>query len=114
MNSAVVARNVNFFYGDRIILKDLSFSVTKGDFFIIIGPNGSGKTTLLKIIANLLRIKKGSLQIMGYPMENYSRRSLARTLCARTPDGPCRLSLYSYGTCPDGSFPSPGHSGVGT
>ena len=80
MNSAVVAGNVNFFYGDRIILKDLSFSVTKGDFFIIIGPNGSGKTTLLKIIANLLRIKKGSLQIMGYPMESYSRRSLARTL----------------------------------
>ena len=80
MNSAAVIGNVNFFYGNRIILKDLSFSINKGDFFIIIGPNGSGKTTLLKIIANLLRIKKGSLQIMGRPIESYSRRSLARTL----------------------------------
>ena len=80
MNSAVVAGNVDFFYGDRIILKDLSFSVGKKDFFIIIGPNGSGKTTLLKIIANLLKVKKGSLQIMGNPIESYSRRSLARTL----------------------------------
>ena len=80
MNSAVVVENVDFFYENRIILKDLSFSVKKGDFFIIIGPNGSGKTTLLKIIANLLKVKKGALYILGRPMENYSRRSLARTL----------------------------------
>jgi iron complex transport system ATP-binding protein len=78
--SPVIAEDIEFFYGDQIILRRLSFSVVRGDFFIILGPNGSGKTTLLKIIANILKVKKGALRIMGNPIENHSRRSLARTL----------------------------------
>ena len=78
--NAIAVENINFSYGDRIILENLSFSVARKDFFIILGPNGSGKTTLLKIVANILKVKKGALRIMGNPIESHSRRSLARTV----------------------------------
>ncbi len=80
MNRALVAEHIAFSYEDRIILENLSFSVEKKAFFMIIGPNGSGKTTLLKILAGLLKVKKGTLEIMGTPLKSYSRQSLARTL----------------------------------
>lgn len=46
-------------------LKDISFEVKKGEFFGIVGRNGSGKSTLLKIIAEIYRPTKGSLQKNG-------------------------------------------------
>ncbi|RCJ32531.1 polysaccharide/polyol phosphate ABC transporter ATP-binding protein [Nostoc punctiforme NIES-2108] len=46
-------------------LKDVSFTVRKGDFFGIIGENGAGKSTLLKIITGVLKPTSGSYQLNG-------------------------------------------------
>ena len=46
-------------------LKNITFSVKKGECLGIIGPNGSGKTTLLKVIAGILKPTKGSVKIKG-------------------------------------------------
>lgn len=46
-------------------LKDVSFNVEKGEFFGIVGRNGSGKSTLLKIISEIYRPNKGSVQVNG-------------------------------------------------
>lgn len=43
-------RNVNVSYAGRPILKDINWSINKGEFWQLIGPNGSGKTTLLTMI----------------------------------------------------------------
>jgi len=80
MNRAVCTRNLSYSYGDIEVLKDLSFSVYKGDFFVIIGPNGSGKTTLLKLISGIFEPLKGTLEIFDRPMSHYSRRTLAKTV----------------------------------
>jgi iron complex transport system ATP-binding protein len=80
MKSVIDARQLSYSYGDLCVLKGLSFSVQQGDFFIIIGPNGSGKTTLLKCISGILQPRTGSLEILGTPFRNYSRRSLARSI----------------------------------
>ena len=64
MKKAVEIKSLSFSYNDNEILKNLSFSIPEGEFFIIIGPNGSGKTTLMKIIAGILKPKKGDLQIL--------------------------------------------------
>ena len=80
MNMAIDVKNLNYYYGDFSALKNLTFSVTKGDFFIIIGPNGSGKTTLMKIIAGILKLQKGRLEILDCPIESYARKTLAQTI----------------------------------
>lgn len=46
-------------------LKDVSFSVKKGEFLGIVGRNGSGKSTLLKLIAGVYQPTKGSIQTRG-------------------------------------------------
>ncbi len=57
--------DVSFNYPDKAIIKNLSFSVDKGDFLCIVGTNGTGKSTLLKLILNLLKPDKGDILIDG-------------------------------------------------
>lgn len=49
-------------YGNKVLFKDLSKSIFKGDRIIITGPNGCGKTTLLKAIAGLIPIDSGEIK----------------------------------------------------
>ncbi|MBW1864377.1 MAG: ATP-binding cassette domain-containing protein, partial [Deltaproteobacteria bacterium] len=53
MKHAITLENIQYSYGRAPVLRDITFSVTPGDFFIVIGPNGSGKTTLMKLIAGI-------------------------------------------------------------
>jgi len=80
MNTTVYVNQLSFSYEDTQVLKDLSFSIKKGEFFIVIGPNGSGKTTLMKVMTGLLKIQRGEVKIMERPIKGYSRRMLARQL----------------------------------
>lgn len=50
---------------DFVALKNINFTVKKGEAVGIIGENGSGKSTLLKIITNILRADKGAVKING-------------------------------------------------
>lgn len=47
------------------VIKDISFSVRKGEFFSLLGPSGAGKTTLLRIIAGLETPERGEVIIEG-------------------------------------------------
>lgn len=58
------------FGGQQIVdsfwaLKDVSFTVKKGEALGIIGPNGSGKSTLLKLIAGVSRPTRGEIEVFG-------------------------------------------------
>lgn len=50
---------INFSYGEKHIIKDLSLTVNDGESICISGVSGSGKSTLLKIIAGLLKVQSG-------------------------------------------------------
>lgn len=52
-------------YRDQEVLKDISFTVHKGDFLGIVGRNGSGKSTLLKLISGIYTPNSGSIQVHG-------------------------------------------------
>ena len=53
--------NVSMSYEKKLVLKEISFDVNRGDYLCIVGENGSGKTTLMKGILGLMPIKAGSV-----------------------------------------------------
>lgn len=53
------------FFSKKSILKDVSFSLNKGEIFGFLGPNGAGKTTTIKILVGLLNPDKGEVKILG-------------------------------------------------
>lgn len=53
--------NLTLGYNSQIIIKDLTFSVNKGDYLYILGENGSGKSTLMKAILRLLKPISGTI-----------------------------------------------------
>jgi len=52
-------------YGKTVAVRDLSFSIPKGEVFGFIGPNGAGKTSTIKVLATLLRPAEGGVRING-------------------------------------------------
>jgi ABC-2 type transport system ATP-binding protein len=62
---ALQARDVNFFYGERQALKDVSFSIARGEIFGFLGPNGGGKTTLFKVLSTLVPSQTGLVRMLG-------------------------------------------------
>ncbi|NCW19040.1 MAG: ATP-binding cassette domain-containing protein, partial [Betaproteobacteria bacterium] len=60
---------VDFGYGSRPILQDLSFSVQQGELLAIMGGSGSGKTTILRLIGALVRQQRGSIRVRSQALE---------------------------------------------
>jgi iron complex transport system ATP-binding protein len=77
---SVCAKNLSYAYDGATVLNNLSFTVNSGEFFIVIGPNGSGKTTLMKMIAGLIKIQDGTIEIKGRPVKKYKRKILAQKI----------------------------------
>ena len=68
-------------YGDKETkveaLKDVNFTVSKGDFIAIIGPSGSGKSTLLHILGGVERPSDGHIYVEGEDIVKQSENNLA-------------------------------------
>ncbi|NKB52046.1 MAG: ATP-binding cassette domain-containing protein [Rhizobiaceae bacterium] len=63
--TAVRLRGVDKNFGDVEALKDLSFDVATGKFFVLFGPSSVGKTTTLRAIAGLEKINAGKIELNG-------------------------------------------------
>src|SRR5689334_23507043 len=52
-------------FGKTLAIDDVSFAVTRGEMFGVIGPDGAGKTTTLRLICGLLRADGGRVEVLG-------------------------------------------------
>lgn len=72
--SVLEFKKASLSFGDTSVWKDLTLSVTKGEFIAVIGANGSGKTVLLKAILGQLPLSSGEIELLGKPVGKGSRQ----------------------------------------
>ncbi|WP_316432459.1 urea ABC transporter ATP-binding subunit UrtE [Leptolyngbya sp. NK1-12] len=73
--------DLNVYYGESHILRNVDLSVPKGEMVCLIGRNGVGKTTLLKTIMGLLKPRSGNIVFSG------------QSILSKTPDQRARLGI---------------------
>ena len=66
MMTAIEVNNISKHYGKVQALKDISFSVNKGEVFGLIGPDGAGKTSMFRILCSLLLPETGTATVDGF------------------------------------------------
>lgn len=69
-------RNCNIWQQDHLILSDVSFTVSRGEFIYLVGRVGSGKTSLIKTINAQLPLKEGTGIVAGYDLSTIKTREI--------------------------------------
>lgn len=69
-NQNITLKNLNFSYGKKKVIEDLSLEITKGSMIGIIGDSGEGKSTLVNLILGLLKPENGNIYVDGKNIEN--------------------------------------------
>lgn len=65
-------------YGEKMVLKDVSFQISKGEYVALIGSNGTGKSTLIKCVSGLLPLAGGEIEICGKNSRKLKPKERAR------------------------------------
>lgn len=81
--------HVDFAYEDepdKLVLKDVSFSVKAGETIALVGPTGAGKTTIVNLISRFYDVTAGSVRVDGYDLQEVTMESLRRQMGVMTQD----------------------------
>ncbi len=65
-----------FKYRDEWVIKDLSFTVRRGEVVALVGPTGAGKSTLVQLLPRLYEVQRGEIRIDGIPINAITQKSL--------------------------------------
>ena len=75
-NSTISFQDVSFSYGEKQILKSISFNIDKGQTIALVGPSGGGKSTLMDLIPRFHDPKSGSIKIDGHDFKALTVESI--------------------------------------
>ena len=65
----IEASNLSFRYGNKPVLREVSFALTSGRFHALLGPNGAGKSTLFGLLTRLLALQQGDIRLAGQSLK---------------------------------------------
>jgi ABC-2 type transport system ATP-binding protein len=71
--AAIEVHHLHKRYGDAVAVRDLSFSVRRGEVFCLLGPNGAGKTTTTEILEGYRKRSGGDVRVLGFDPEHGGR-----------------------------------------
>lgn len=76
---AVTFEQVDFGYGEDLLIEDMNIGVTPGQTVAIVGPTGAGKTTLINLLLRFYELKGGRIKIDSLDIQKMSRSNLRKT-----------------------------------
>jgi phospholipid/cholesterol/gamma-HCH transport system ATP-binding protein len=76
LTPAIEFKQVSKYYDDKPVLKNISFTVRRGETKIILGGSGSGKSTILKLIIGLFKPEEGEIWVDGEEISTYDETRL--------------------------------------
>ena len=97
MDNIIELEHVDAGYPDAVILKDVSFSVARGEVFVLLGGSGCGKTTIMRHLTGLNPILAGRLTVAGLEWGPKTRDTLFRKIGVMYQSG----ALFGSMTCLD-------------
>ncbi|GGC62480.1 ABC transporter ATP-binding protein [Marinobacter halophilus] len=74
----IEARNISFRYGDKPVLKEVSFALISGGFHALLGPNGAGKSTLFGLLTRLLALQQGDVLMAGQSLKKQPAEAMRK------------------------------------
>ncbi len=83
----IEARGLSKYYGSFVAIKDISFSIPRGQIVAFLGPNGAGKSTTMRILSGFLGASEGTACIAGFDVAS-NRLEAARHLGYLPENGP--------------------------
>jgi ABC-2 type transport system ATP-binding protein len=90
---SIEVKNLFKYYGDQAAVRDISFSIAKGEIVGFLGPNGAGKSTTMKIITGYIPASSGEVMVCGLPVDVDSLNT--RQLIGYLPEhNPLYLDMY--------------------
>lgn len=78
MQTVIEFKNVMKSYDAKLVLRNISLVIHKGDFITLIGPSGCGKTTLLRMINAMTPYDAGNIMVMGKDLKEWNKIELRR------------------------------------
>jgi energy-coupling factor transport system ATP-binding protein len=78
--SIIQIKNTSIYYGKKPVLQNIDAAIHQGEWVCIVGKNGCGKSTFMKAIANLIKRKKGEIQLKDKDLKRWSDKDLYKML----------------------------------
>ena len=79
--------NLNTFYGDLQVLRDLSLHINEGEIISLVGSNAAGKSTLINTLSGILHAKSGTIDFLGKPITNLPPHKIVEMGLIQIPEG---------------------------
>lgn len=100
-NVALEFENVSFSYDKKEVLKNISFCIKEGNFFVLLGLNGAGKSTIFSLATRLLKLQEGGIFVNNFSIKDYSNALKDIGIVFQEPtldlDLTVQQNLYYYG-----------------
>jgi len=85
-NTLLELRDVSFGYGEKELLRGLSFEIHRGEQIALVGPSGGGKSSILKLIAGFYLPRQGEIRMYGHSLAEWNLNALRENMAMVTQD----------------------------